>query len=180
MAIQGRKLRAGDEEAIVAALRAGASPHMVARNWKLTMDEAVALAEAVANEVKDGGAAHRVLIRGLLREQASQAIRVVREVMDGHRLDAQGNRVSILGSREDRDAAALRLKAAETMIRSAARFIDEDVVRAFVEQPAGGAVQETLFDFAATVDDDGGVRLTAQPQLALVPTPPDDDEALPA
>jgi urease gamma subunit len=163
-----RKLNQRDEEAIVAALRAGASPHMIARNWKLTMPEAVALSEAVANEVKDGGASHRVLIRGLLREQASQAVRTVREIMDGTRIDAEGNRVNILATKEGREIANVRLKAAESIMRMASRFIDEDVVRGYMEQPQNPELQETLFDFDSQVRDDGSTVLVAKPSLKLV------------
>lgn len=165
---QGRRLSAKEEEAILNALRSGASPHMIARSYQLTMEQAVAYAEALANETKSGGVSHRILLRSLLREQAASAVRTVREVMEGVRRDAHGNLVNILATKEDREIAMLRLKAAESMLKNAQRFIDEDVVRGFIEQPAANAMQETIFDFESQVRDDGSTVLVVRPSLAVL------------
>ena len=50
----------------------------------------------------------------------------------------------------------------------ASKFIDEDVVRGFIEQPGSGQKQDTLFDFESEVRDDGSTVLVARPQLSLV------------
>lgn len=156
-----------DEEQILSAIRSGASPHMIAQRWKLSISEAVEYCDAVAAETKTGGISHRIMLRALLRDQAATAVRTMREIMDGHRIDQQGNRVSILTTKEDKETAALRLKAADSLLKHAQRFIDEDIVRGFIEQPQQSTLQETLFDFESQVRDDGSTVLIAKPALRL-------------
>lgn len=168
MEVSGRKVNVKDENGIVADLRSGASSHMIAHKWSLTIEQAVAYSEAVSGETKTGGVAHRILLRGLLRDQASTAVRTMREVMEGTRLDVDGKLVNILLTKEDRDVASLRLRAADSVLKHASRFIDEDVIRGFIEQPNAGGMQETVFDFESEIRDDGSTVLVARPSLALV------------
>lgn len=156
-----------DEDQILSAIRSGASPHMIARQWKLSIEEAVEYCDAVAAETKTGGISHRIMLRALLRDQAATAVRTMREIMDGHKLDSQGNRVQILATKEDKETATIRLKAADSLLKHAQRFIDEDIVRGFIEQPQQTNLQETLFDFESQVRDDGSTVLIAKPALRL-------------
>lgn len=163
------RLNQKQEAEVVAAIRQGASPHQVARQWQLSLQEAVEYCEAVANEIKSGGIAHRVALRGHLRDQAATAIQTIREVMVNRRPSATPGEkpVDFLGDKKEREIANLRLKAADLILKHAVRFIDEDVVRGFIEQPALN-LQETLFDFVDEFEDSGATKLTARERLKLV------------
>jgi hypothetical protein len=165
---QKRKSQNRDDEQIINAVRAGASTHMLARQFKLTIEEASDYIESVAAETKEGGIAHRIMLRSLLRDQTPTAVRVINEMMTGVKRDQETGRiVNILETKLDIEKANLRLKAADTILKHAARFIDEDVVRGFIEQPAPSGLQETLFDFESEIRDDGSTVLTAKPALRL-------------
>lgn len=145
------------ENAIISAARSGASAHAIAGHFQITMDEANAYVNFVANEVKQSGFSHRVNLRHLLREQISAAVGVVREVMKDERKEEGYN----LFDKDYALRATIRLKAADIMLKHASKFVDEDVMTGFVEQP-DIQVQQTLFDFVSEIDETGSVHLFAK------------------
>lgn len=147
-----------NEQEIIKAVRSGASAHAIAGHFGLTMEEAAGYVDAVAKEIKQSGLSHRVNLRALIREQASSATKTLRDVMD--------NRDGILNTAQGCAQALIRMKAADALLKRAAKFIDEDVVRGFVEQPEL-PMQQTLFDFESEIDD-GAVKLIAREHLRLV------------
>jgi len=147
-----------NEADIIKAVRSGASAHAIAGHFQLTIEDATGYIDAVAKEIKQSGFSHRVNLRALIRDQASSATKTIRDIMD--------NRDGILNSPVGCTQAIIRMKAADALLKHAVRFIDEDVVRGFVEQPEL-PVQQTLFDFGAEIDD-GAVRLFAREHLRLV------------
>ncbi len=146
------------KEDILKAVRSGASAHAIANHFNLTLDDANAYVDYVASELKQSGFSHRVNLRALLREQASGAAKTIRDIMT--------NSNGLLDTSVGCTQALIRLRAADALLKHAVRFIDEDVVRGFVEQPEL-PVQQTLFDFEAEIDD-GAVKLVAREHLRLV------------
>jgi hypothetical protein len=147
-----------NEADIIKAVRSGASAYAIAAHFQLTVEDAAGYIDSVAREIKQSGFSHRVNLRALIREQASSATKTLRDVMD--------NRDGILNTPAGCTQAIIRMKAADALLKHAVRFIDEDVVRGFVEQPEL-PVQQTLFDFDAEIDD-GAVKLIAREHLRLV------------
>lgn len=154
-----KALKAHRNEAdIIKAVRSGASAHAIAAHFLLSIEDASGYIDAVAKEIKQSGFSHRVNLRALIREQASSATKTLRDIMD--------NRDGILNTPVGCTQALIRMRAADSLLKNAAKFIDEDVVRGFVEQPEL-PIQQTLFDFESEIDD-GAVRLIAREHLRLV------------
>lgn len=155
---QIKKHKKKSDPDILKAVRSGASAHAIAGHFQLTIEEAGAYVDAVASEIKQSGFAHRVNLRALIRDQTSSATRTLAEIMS--------NKDGILNSAIGCTQAMIRMRAADAILKHAVKFIDEDVVRGFVEQPEL-PVQQTLFDYVSEVED-GGVKLIAREHLRLV------------
>lgn len=160
-----------DHDQILAAARNGASAHMIARRWNLTIEEASTYIEAVAEEVKSHSTHHRINLRHLLREQVAGAIKTLQEINVGYRVSRDGAgrevRENILMTKPDREAASVRLKAADALLKHSQRFLDEDVVRGWMERNDSG-IDKTIFDFTCEIDESGGITQTVKPLLKLV------------
>jgi hypothetical protein len=149
--------------------RKGSSAHQIALRHQLTMEEAAEVISAVADEVKNAALPHRISLRNMLREQVPAAVGVLMQIA----ADRTGDGSRILDSKEKREQAGLRMKAADTILKNAIRFLDEDVVRNFFERPEDNAsgLQRTIWDYHAGVGDEGAALLSAKPRLVVVPPP---------
>lgn len=160
-----------NQDQILTAARSGASVHMLARQFNLSIEEAANFVETIADEVKLGSTPHRINLRNLLREQVAGAIKTLQEINVGYRLtrDAQGHPIKedILLTKEDRLAASVRLRAADTLLKHSQRYLDEDVVRGWVERNDTG-IDKTIFDFSCEIDESGGITQSVRPVLKVV------------
>ena len=153
-----KKINKKNTPEILKAARSGASAHALAQHFNLTIDEASEAVDYVAREIKQSGFSHRVNLRALIREQTASATKVLQDIMQ--------NRDGILNTPTGCTQAMVKMRAADTILKHAVKFIDEDIVRGFVEQPEL-PIQQTLFDFVSEVED-GGVKLIAREHLRIV------------
>lgn len=134
--------------------KAGASPHQLLVKFPgLTFEDAIAAVEIVAEDNKQAGASHRANLRNMIREQAQGALGLIMQL-----------------ARDESQKPELRLRAAETLLKHASAFIDESVMRSYHERPsdAGLDMQQTIFDFGPTIDEEGAITFTGRPNLRVV------------
>lgn len=138
----------------------GASIHQVLLGCKsLSWDDALAIQKEVAEGVKHEVIGHKILIRSNLRMVIPTAINVLRQY-----LSPSGNPFTEeLETPEGRQKAALRMRAAQIILQASKVALDDPLLTLLSEKPSeGDRVQDTLFDFAAEIDDQGATRLVVK------------------
>lgn len=153
------KLTNVDHEKILQTVRNGASVHQIALRWKLSITEAQAFIDQVSSETREGAAQHRIVLRGLLREQAPMALKTLVEIANSQEIISNHNQLASL---------ALRFKAADKILQYATKFMTEDIPTTAVEQGKTEEMLQTIFDFESVVLPDGATTLIAKPSLKLV------------
>ena len=153
------KLSHVEQDQILLAVRNGASVHQIASKWKLTIDEAQAWIESIAKDTREGASQHRIVLRGLLREQAPAALRTLVELASASINPKDSHDLQVLN---------LRYRAADKILQYATKFIGEDIPTAAVEQGKAEEMIQTIFDFESVVLPDGATTLVAKPSLRLV------------
>jgi len=153
------KLTNAEQEKILQTIRNGASIHQVAMRWKISIAEAQELVDAISKETRDGAAQHRVVLRGLLREQAPMALKTLVDIASQNVTASNQNEFNTL---------ALRFKAADKILQYATKFMTEDIPTTAVEQGKTEEMLQTIFDFESVVMPDGATTLIAKPVLKLV------------
>jgi len=153
------KITHAESESILKAIRNGASVHQIASRWELTIEQAQEWIDHVARETREGASQHRILLRGLLREQAPQALKTLLEMASPNIKAADAHELQLLN---------LRFKAADKILQYASKFMIEDIPTAAVEQGKAEEMIQTIFDFESVVLPDGATTLVAKPSLRLV------------
>lgn len=153
------KLTNGDHEKILKAIRNGASVHQIALNWKLSINDAQKFIDQVSQETREGAAQHRIVLRGLLREQAPMALKTLVDISNSSLEMKDQHELNIL---------ALRFRAADKILQYATKFMTEDIPTSAVEQGKAEEMLQTIFDFESVVSPDGATTLIAKPVLKLV------------
>jgi hypothetical protein len=129
--------------------RQGASVYQISNAYKLPMDVAQSVIRDAASHTEFES--HKVNLQNMLREQIPSAISVVGQIM------ANKDRVIEL----DPQVAMVRLKAADLILKTAAKFVELKV-----EQEITDELQPTLFDSVA--DETGAIELRVVPLLRAV------------
>lgn len=138
--------------------KAGASVHQILSvpGLRATFEDAERAVQQAAEDNKLAGPAHRANLRNLMLEQTRGAIAVIAKMAD----DSIG--VSKL-------KPELRLKAAETILKYAAHFMDESVMRSWQERPDSNVeLQPTIFDFGPVIEANGEISFRGETKLVLV------------
>lgn len=111
-------------------------------NEKLSISEISDFITIVANEIKNAAPEQRVILRQALRDSAPDAIKVMRAIMSGQLVD-------------DINTLALKLRAAENILKYASKFVEEDVLTGWYERPLIDDRRQTIFEFGAEIDPTG-------------------------
>lgn len=153
-----RKRRQEVSEKLYRLARAGGSVHQILTEIpNVTYAEAEAAIKEVSEDNKAAGPAHRSNLRNVIREQAMGAISVIYKVAN-----------------EKETTPAIRLRAAETLLKYACDFMDETVMRSWQERPDTSVeLQPTIFDFGPVIEENGEISFRGESRLMLVP--PTDD-----
>lgn len=136
-------------------LKSGKSAHSIAARYHIPVGEVIALQQALADDVKLNAPDHRVLIRQAFRDAVPESLKTLREfakngVMEG-----------------EEKAAAIQVKAADSILKYATKFVEEDVLRSWYEKPSAATQQKTIFDFGVRVDDTGATRHYIETRKAI-------------
>ena len=153
------KLNHRQTSEIMNAVRAGASVHMLAQKFTLTIEQAQDYLELHAEEIKQGAPAQRVAIRQALRDQVPGALQVLIEIAR--------NKDGVLDDDKNIAKAAMRIKAADAILKHAGKFVDEDVLRGWYEKPENSRETLTVFDYGSEIDETGAITQFARPMLKI-------------
>ncbi len=132
---------------------------MLATKYNLSINEAQDFIAVHAEEIKQGAPAQRVAIRQAMRDQVPGALQVLIEIAR--------NKDSQLTDDKSLAIAALRMKAADSILKHASKFIDEDVIRGWYEKPEALREDRTIFDFGSEIDSSGSITQFARPVLKV-------------
>lgn len=69
---------------------------------------------------------------------------------------------------EGRERIALRLRAAQTILNFAKDFVADNILQMFTEKQDTAPLQQTIFDFAAEIAEDGSTKISATPRLEVI------------
>lgn len=127
-------------------LKSGKSAHSIAARYHIPVGEVIALQQALADDVKLNAPDHRVLIRQAFRDAVPMALKTLVDyaqqgVMEG-----------------EEKTAAIQVKAADSVLKYATKFVEEDVLRSWYEKPSAATQQKTIFDYGVRVDETGATR----------------------
>lgn len=153
------KLTNLEHDKILQAIRNGASVHQIASRWKLSIPQAQEFIDTIAKETREGATQHRIVLRGLLREQAPMALKTLVDI---------ANASVQMNDQHELNILALRFKAADKILTYATKFMAEDIPTTAVEQGKAEEMIQTIFDFESVVLPDGATTLIAKPSLKLV------------
>jgi hypothetical protein len=129
--------------------RSGASVYQISNAYSLPLEVAEKVVRDCASH--SDSEAHKMNLQNKIREQVPSAIQTVQMIMT--------NKDNIVSN--DPHVAAIRLKAADTLLKAAARFIDLKTDAVPIEE-----LQPTLFDSVA--DETGAIELRVVPLLKAV------------
>lgn len=112
-------------------------------NEKLSISEISDFISVAANEIKNAAPEQRVILRQSFRDAVPDALVTMRAIVKGQLVD------------DDLNMTALKLRAAENILKHASKFIEEDVLTGWYERPIVDDRRQTIFEFGAEIDETG-------------------------
>jgi hypothetical protein len=131
-------------------IAAGLSVHVIAQKFHLPVESTAKLIAERTEAIKNSAGNQRIILRQLFRDSVPKAISKLNTLMD-YKTDGG----------IDRDSAVIQVKAASEILKHAIKFVDEDVLTAWIERPSFQEQKQKVFEYTAQIDDSGSVVLSA-------------------
>ena len=133
-------------------IAAGMSSHFIAEKFHLPLESTENLIRIRTEAVKNSASNQRILLRQLFRDAVPRAVNKINSLISG---DYEKTEDGIAN-------ANIQMKASDILLKHAVKFIDEDVVTAWIERPTFAQEKNKLFQYTAEIDSSGSVILSAE------------------
>lgn len=98
-----------------------------------------------SNEIKNSAPDQRVILRQIFRDNITFSLQAMKKIASGQFEDTP----------EELSKTALQLRAAESILKHASKFVDEDLLTGWYERPLLNDKRQTIFEFGAEIDATG-------------------------
>lgn len=133
-------------------IAAGLSVHVIAQKFHLPVESTAKLIAERTEAIKNSAGNQRIILRQLFRDAVPKAISKINALMDYRTTNE---------SKLDYESAMMQMKAADVLLKHAIKFVDEDVLTAWMERPTFNEQKQKVFEYTAQIDDSGSVVLSA-------------------